>query len=117
MSFTMPENRTEWKAFVKQNKTTLIVVKCFATWCQPCKTISEPVEKMFEELDVQKKLFINLDVDKQADIARSMYVRKMPTILTYVDGELCMAHQGSNLEEIESMLDFSVKQHKDCNYY
>ena len=81
-----PRKRKEFNQLVKINSSSLIIVKCYADWCGPCKNIKEYVYKKIEELNYSKKMLINLNIDEQSDVASFLKVRSVPTLITYYEG-------------------------------
>ncbi|KKZ62712.1 thioredoxin 1 [[Emmonsia] crescens] len=66
-------------------KTPLIVIDCFATWCGPCKAIAP---KLVEFSEAYPNVgFYKVDVDECPDIAQELGVRAMPTFIFFKDGQ------------------------------
>ncbi|OJD09588.1 thioredoxin [Emergomyces pasteurianus Ep9510] len=66
-------------------KTPLIVIDCYATWCGPCKAIAP---KIVEFSEAYPDLgFYKVDVDQCPDIAQELGVRAMPTFIFFKDGQ------------------------------
>ena len=71
----------------RKNKGKLIVVDFTATWCGPCKMIAPFFEEMAGEFD-DSCVFVKVDVDEGADIAREYKVMSMPTFIFFKDGDV-----------------------------
>lgn len=98
-----PVDREEWEQFLSQNKSKVVVVKCYADWCGPCKKISGLVDECFEGMKAAERMFVKVNVDDDDDIASHLRVKKLPTLLTFVDGEMCDVVQGTDETEIRDL--------------
>lgn len=98
-----PVDRDEWKDFISTNKNSVIIVKCYADWCGPCKKISSLVDECFDSMKTESRMFVKVNVDDDDDVASHLRVKKLPTLLTFVDGEMCDVVQGTNEEEIRDL--------------
>ena len=68
-------------------KYPLLVVDCWAEWCQPCKMIAPIIEEMAQ--DYQGKIvFGKLDTDNNPLTANKYRIRSIPTLLIFKNGEL-----------------------------
>lgn len=95
-----------------QNMTTKsILIKFSAVWCKPCEKIKDYVHNKYNELDENKVLIVELDIDKQNEIFTFLKTKKMikgvPSILLwkksggdewYIPDD---SVSGSNYEEID----------------
>jgi thioredoxin-like negative regulator of GroEL len=97
-----PTTRQEFKQLINENSNKKIFVKYYADWCGPCKTINEPVMKMYEKYSGDK-LMIIVDVDECDDVASAMKIRSLPTIQTFVDGMPDQVVMGSDIESIAKL--------------
>lgn len=97
-----PTTRQEFKQLINENSTKKIFVKYYANWCGPCKTINDPVMKMFNEYH-GNKLMIIVDVDECDDVASAMKIRSLPTIQTFVDGMPDQVVMGADIESIAKL--------------
>ena len=65
----------------------MIEVKRFhAEWCGPCRTLApiiENVKTKFEGVN-----FVDVDVDKDYEVAQKYFVRNVPTVVIEKDGEI-----------------------------
>ena len=82
-----PEKRKEFQSLIKEMKSHIVVIKCYADWCNPCKTISNDVEKYFDNIRSSDKILMYIDVDKQQDVAAYLKITSLPTLISYIDGE------------------------------
>lgn len=75
----------QFKELVLEN-TKLVIVSFSATWCMPCQTM-KPVIARLEKQHVSYIDFVELDVDKFADLATQYYVRSIPTYILFSSGK------------------------------
>lgn len=91
-----PNNREELKQIIKQNKNKYVFIKFYADWCKPCKDIDNKVEQMFNEMLTLDKLLIYVNVDEQQDVASYFKIRKLPTLISFENGERSNVITGTN---------------------
>jgi thioredoxin 1 len=66
-------------------KYPVVVVDCWAGWCQPCKMIAPSVEELAKELK-GKVVFGKLDVDENAAVPQEFGIMSIPTLLIFKNG-------------------------------
>ena len=65
----------------------MVVLKCGAEWCSPCKTMEPIIESVAEQF--KGKVHVEtIDVDDSPDISTQYRVRSIPTMLFFKNGEL-----------------------------
>jgi len=64
----------------------VVIVKFFATWCNPCKKIKSAFEKAAEE-NKDKAIFKTLDIDELSEVAQSESVPSVPAFKFYKNGK------------------------------
>ena len=99
MSYTdiTSDNVEVFKAVMKKNGVN--VVKAAATWCMPCKRIAPEVEKIYEQLSDNVKVY-HIDVDECPEIANYLRIRKLPTFISLVDGDMMDILESSTMSDI-----------------
>ena len=84
MSFTTYTGSSDEDFATSVSKTEYVVVDFFATWCRPCKRLSEELEK---SLDGNSKVTVlKVDVDNYEDLSTSHSVEGLPTLCLYKNG-------------------------------
>ncbi len=68
-------------------KYPLLVVDCWAEWCQPCKMIAPIIEELAQDYK-GKIVFGKLDTDHNPLTANKYRIRSIPTLLIFKNGEL-----------------------------
>lgn len=89
-----------------------IIVKFSAPWCAPCQRIKEHVNLKFLEVDENKTIIADIDIDKDEELFQSLkknkMVRGIPSILMwdnverenwYIPDDSVV---GSKIDEIDS---------------
>lgn len=69
-----------------QNSEKPVLVDFFADWCGPCKMIAPIVEELEAELG-DKAVFAKINVDDAEDIAMSLGIDAIPTIIIFKNGK------------------------------
>lgn len=63
----------------------LKVTKFSAVWCAPCRAL-DPIFKRVSE-STEGVEFANIDIDKEPELATTMNIRSVPTIVFEKDGK------------------------------
>lgn len=77
------------------------LLKFSASWCTPCKVLS----KTLETTDLSSLKFIEIDVDKQPELAKSHNVRSVPTLIL-INGETFRNDRCTGVKTKEQLLQF-----------
>jgi thioredoxin 1 len=66
-----------------------VIIKFYATWCPPCKTIAPMVKSISQRLNL-KVQEVDLDSQTGGALAEKLSVDRIPTLLLVKDGvEVC----------------------------
>ena len=86
----------EFNQLVSENDNVL--VKFFATWCGPCKSLQKNIESVIREFpDVA---VIDVDVDEAEDeLLESFEIKNVPFVVYYKDASEVESHLGMQTEE------------------
>lgn len=95
------KTRQELKDYVKNH--SVVIVKFTAEWCGPCKRIAPYLSKLMEQYD--KISYVEVDVDEGGNIASYLRIRSVPTIVSYIDGDIHEIVITSSLEDIKSFFE------------
>jgi thioredoxin 1 len=71
-----------------KDESKLLLVDATATWCPPCKKMEKdtwPTEPVRAWL-AKHAVAIQIDVDEQQELARSLKIEAMPTVIAFKDG-------------------------------
>lgn len=108
-------DRNEFKKFLADNAGCLVIVKAYADWCVPCKRISPLVNReiagLVSEHGADNVRFLEVNMDEDGDVATYIKIQKLPTIVSYINGEPSNVVVGASEQEI---LDFFKKT--SCSY-
>ncbi len=81
-------------------KSGVVLVDFFATWCMPCRMMSQILEGVAPEIAGKAEIY-KVDVDECENLARKFGVMSIPTLVFFKDGKEVEKHVG-------------VMQHADC---
>ncbi|KAK4069019.1 hypothetical protein Trihar35433_5598 [Trichoderma harzianum] len=85
----------EWQTLL--SGTTVVVADFYADWCGPCKMIAPHFERLSKEHSRPNKVaFAKVNVDNQANIARTQGVTAMPTFKIFHNGTAVETIRGAN---------------------
>jgi thioredoxin 1 len=70
--------------FEEQLSPGLTMVDIWAPWCGPCRTLTPIIEKVSEEKNVK---LLKINADESGDLATSLGVRGIPTVIFFKDGQ------------------------------
>ena len=81
------------KDFQEEIKKGVCLVDFYASWCGPCRIMSDILEDIAEELGEKVNVF-KVDVDNAEKISRSYGILSIPTLIIFKNGELQEKHVG-----------------------
>lgn len=94
------KTRTEFKTFISQHSSSLMVVKFYADWCNPCKKIKDDVVTLFENVEHSNKILICVNYDTGSDIRSYFRIKQVPTLMSIQDGNPDKVLVSSDILEI-----------------
>ena len=69
------------------NNENVVLVDFFATWCMPCKMLSQVIVDV--ENDLPKNVnIVKVDIDQNMNLAKQFGVMSVPTIVVFKNGEV-----------------------------
>lgn len=76
-------------AKIEENSLTYIgdkpaIIDFYASWCGPCKKLSPIMEKLSKKYE-GKVNFYKIDVDKSSDLANTLNIKAIPTLIFLKD--------------------------------
>lgn len=83
--------KEEYDKIISSNKKVIVDVN--AKWCSPCVKMAPDLKNLTEEYK-EKVTFLNLEKDKNEQLARQLGVTDIPVFLIYKDGKLLMTAEG-----------------------
>ena len=70
--------------FTQDLGNDLVMVDFHANWCGPCRTLTPIIEKVSEDKNVK---LLKINADESGDLATSLGVRGIPTVIFFKDGQ------------------------------
>jgi thioredoxin 1 len=61
------------------------LVKFSATWCAPCKTVANTINRLQPEFI--SVTFQEVDVDDYPNLAKDYKIKSVPTVILFINGE------------------------------
>ena len=93
---------TTREEFKKKLRTGLvIIVKASAKWCSPCKKVLPLVLDLLDKMPENVKL-LEIDVDKDKDLATFFDIRQLPTFISYIGKDKMDVAIGSNEKTVRA---------------
>lgn len=84
----------------KINNKESMVVDFYATWCGPCKMLSEELTKVSSEYPIYK-----VNVEEDVDLSQLMGIRSVPAIKYIKEGEVVSTTIGlKSAKEINNLI-------------
>ncbi len=82
------ENITDADFDAKVIKSEIpVLVDFWAPWCGPCRIVGPVLEEIAGDYDGKVKV-VKVNVDDEKQIAGSLGIRSIPTVILYNDGEV-----------------------------
>ena len=79
-----------------------VVIQFSASWCGPCKMLSKTIESHEDDLTLP---FYKIDLDESADLARSLKVMAVPTLILFDNGAEVKRVSGSkNINQLQDFI-------------
>ena len=76
------------------NQNNKVLIDFFATWCGPCKALVPTLESIQDNYNGVE--FVKIDVDQNQDLAMSMGVRSVPTVILFEGKKEVFRTTGAN---------------------
>lgn len=76
-----------------------VLVDYWADWCSPCKQLAPILGELSETYGDQMR-FVKMDTNRNQITPTNYFVRGLPTIHIFVDGELVKSFQGSKSKSV-----------------
>ncbi|KAK3145777.1 hypothetical protein QOZ80_3BG0257310 [Eleusine coracana subsp. coracana] len=87
----------QWEAHKSSGK--LLVIDFSASWCGPCRFIEPAFKEMASRFT--DAIFVKIDVDELAEVARTWKVEAMPTFVLVKAGKEVSRVVGAKKDELE----------------
>lgn len=64
----------------------LVLLKFWATWCNPCKAMAPVVERVVDEVGGVR--LVSVDVDDETELSTEYNIRSIPSFVLLKDGQV-----------------------------
>tara|TARA_B100000900_G_C20564168_1_gene710295 strand:- start:385 stop:792 length:408 start_codon:yes stop_codon:yes gene_type:complete len=114
------DNRTKFKEYVKNNK--YVILKFSATWCKPCQNMKDIFKKYYiSSLNYNDDIkLILVDIDKDSEISNLLRIRSVPTLVSYVNGDMeyvCTSSADNNIKKFFEDTILKIKSYINAQEY
>ncbi len=75
------------------NSTPLVLVDFYTEWCGPCKMMKPILEELHQEMGSKVRI-LKVDVDRNQQVAHTLGIRGVPTLILYKQGEIVWRQSG-----------------------
>ncbi|MGD1954014.1 MAG: thioredoxin [Sphingomonadales bacterium] len=90
---------------IEESQKRPVLVDFWATWCQPCKTLTPIIESAVAATNGQVRL-AKVDLDQNQMLAQQLQVQSVPTVIAFVEGRPVDAFQGALPEsQVKAFID------------
>jgi len=91
------------------DSSTPILVDFMADWCSPCQAMVPQLEEVAQRMDGRVR-FLKVDSDVEVDVATSLQIQSLPTVLLINEMSVIMRAEGTLMaDEIEQLICRSLK--------
>ena len=92
--------------FRKLDNQQYIIFYFTASWCKPCQSIHDDLEKLSKSLDSNKIIIYKIDIDEDdnTEICEKCQVNSVPTFLLFKNRSLLSNISGANFKNIINMI-------------
>ncbi|KAL1515589.1 hypothetical protein AB1Y20_002209 [Prymnesium parvum] len=88
-----------------QDCSTPILVDVMAVWCGPCQLMAPELEKVAQRLEGRCRV-LKIDSEEEPDVASTLQIRGLPTILLINDMSIIMRAEGALMaDELEKLVE------------
>ncbi|KAL6636745.1 hypothetical protein ACP70R_024317 [Stipagrostis hirtigluma subsp. patula] len=95
----------QWEAH-KAASSKLMVIDFSASWCGPCRFIEPAFKEMASRFP--DAVFVKIDVDELAEVARTWKVEAMPTFVLAKGGKEVSRVVGAKKDELERKISMFI---------
>lgn len=86
-----------------------VIIDFNAGWCMPCRMFKPAFDKTARELK-NKAVFVSVDIDSHAELAKAFGVRSIPYVLVLVPGREPESHLGAmRYDEFKAWIDGLIR--------
>ncbi|XP_054272572.1 thioredoxin-like [Macrosteles quadrilineatus] len=93
------KDEDDFEARLKTVGEVLTVVDFYATWCNPCRMVSQRFNSMAEEFKDVK--FLKVNIEENETLAAKYDVKTLPTFVFIKQGKVVETIVGSNMSRVE----------------
>ena len=79
---------------IEVSNTKPVIVDFWASWCEPCKTLTPLLEDAVKGYG-QELILAKIDIDQNQNIAAQLRIKSIPTIYTFFEGKMVDGFQGA----------------------
>jgi len=102
----------QWNEIVAAHESNgnILVCKCSANWCAPCKALAPKIESLAQTYDIEKVLFLSIDIEENEEIANKFNITSLPTTLIIKNCDVIKTIVGADFAGIKIGIDNALTQ-------
>ncbi|MBW1808728.1 MAG: thioredoxin [Deltaproteobacteria bacterium] len=106
----------QWKNYVLESENP-VVVDFWAPWCGPCRLMTPILEKVSKDYQDSVR-FAKLNTQSNAQIARNLNIRSIPTLIVFYRGEVADVSIGvTPADRLHKMIRRVLDKHEGVGFF
>ena len=70
---------------IEKSKDIPVIVDFWAPWCEPCKQLTQIIEKLIKEQN-GRVILAKMNIDESPEVAQQLKIQSIPAVMAFHDG-------------------------------